>query len=80
MRKFVPFFRPHSNSELCDLKTEQKFKNLKQHCIAPMSVLLSAADLVQLEPPTLRSIVPIGATKSRQLEKQYIALTLPHMY
>jgi len=35
-----------------------------------MSGLSSAADLVQLGPPTLRSICPVGATKARQSEEQ----------
>jgi len=35
-----------------------------------MSGLLSAADAVQLGPPTLRSICPIGAPKVRQFEKR----------
>jgi len=35
-----------------------------------MSGFSSAADRVQLVPPTLRSICPIGAPKVRQLEKR----------
>jgi len=59
----LPRFRTHSHSEHCDLKTEQNFKRLKQFCTAPMSVLLSVANPMQLGPPTLRSIVPVGAPK-----------------
>jgi len=51
-------------------KTEQKFKHLKQKCIAPISVLLSTAKSVQIRPPNLSAIVPIGATKVRHLEKR----------
>jgi len=67
---FCLVFQPHSPSERCDLKTEQKFKNLKQYCIASMSGLSSAADPVQQGPPTLTFICPIGAPKARQLEKR----------
>jgi len=47
--------------------------------MALMSVLSSAADPVQLWPPTLRFIVPIGAPKERQLENGFIALTQLHL-
>jgi len=64
---------------LFDFKIEQKFKNLKQQRIAPMSGLSSATDPVQLGPSTLISICPIGALKVRQLKNGYIAVTQPHL-
>jgi len=69
IRTFAPFFDPTCIPSAV-VEKQQKFKNLKQECTAPTSVLSSAADPVQLGPLTLRSIVPNGTPKVRQLEKR----------